>query len=746
MSRTLETYLKVNDQFSGVFKSMANGLNVVINQFEKLATSSHKGLDPKSIQLAKNELAKATAGFQQLGQQIDKNTQKQNKFNSSVGGAWGKVKSLIGAYAGFQTGKSLIGASDTYSNNTARLNLMNDGLQTTAQLQQKIYEASQRTSSSFSDMTNTVAKLGLTASHAFSNNDEMVQFAELMQKQFAIAGTGTAERSSALYQLTQAMGAGKLQGDEFRSIMENAPMLAKTIADHMNIPITKLKEMSSEGIITSDIIKNALLGSATEINKKYSELPLKFSDLWQQCVNKINMGLEPLYKRLSSIFNNKSFQAFLDSMVNGFLTLCYIGTDFFNVLVNIFSVVYDNWDYVQAILIGIATVYLPTIISMLWTKAKAIWSCVAGWLILNWHIVLIALAIAGVVLLAQKLGITFGQVCGFICGAIMFVGAVIYNIVNGILNVFSMLFQFIAICLAWVIDKVIAGCIGIYNFFSGCCQWIAEACGWLKDTMGIMFDNIRIFWSNLWISAQQMFYKFINSIVSGLSKIATPIKALAKLFGINLGGAFDNMKAGLDNKISELEGKKKEYLKTTSFKEAVGSVDWHTKQYDSGFSFKEALGKIETKTFDYANLYGSYMKGYNWGNEKGSKLSAGVKDMFKDFKNLIPSAENQGLADKLGTVGGFSTPLDKTNDLLKDIANNTAGTNNTLMRNNEDMSYLRDIAERNAINNITNTRHIKLEMTNNNSISSKLDMDEVVNYIGEKIYSLASVSGEGVSY
>lgn len=199
--------------------------------------------------------------------------------------------------------------SDQMAQIRSRINLINDGSQTTVEIMDKIYAASQRSRGGYLEMAGSVAKLNMLAKDAFSSNDEAIFFVEQLNKQFKISCASVEEATSAMYQLTQAMASGKLQGDEFRSIMENAPMLAQSIAQEMGMSVGQLKELSSQGLITADIIKNALYGSAEETNQKFAEIPMTFADIGQSIQNQFIQAFTPVLEQLASITSSGEFMA-----------------------------------------------------------------------------------------------------------------------------------------------------------------------------------------------------------------------------------------------------------------------------------------------------------------------------------------------------------------------------------------------------------------------------------------------------
>ena len=264
---------------------------------------------PKSVAEASNRVAKEAAGIRAEIRSIVSQMNKGMQFAGAVTGIGfvaDKIKDV--AVAATQT-------ADELTSIRSRINLINDGSQTTAQIMEKVYDAAQRSRGSYTDMADSVAKLNMLAKDAFSSNDEAIAFVEQLNKQFKISGASVQEASAAMYQLTQAMAAGKLQGDEFHSIMENAPLLAQSIANEMGLTVGQLKEMSSQGLITSDIIKEALFNSAEETNAKFAEIPMTFAEVGQSIQNELIQAFQPVLEQISSIPQSGEFQALSEGVV-----------------------------------------------------------------------------------------------------------------------------------------------------------------------------------------------------------------------------------------------------------------------------------------------------------------------------------------------------------------------------------------------------------------------------------------------
>ena len=253
----------------------------------------------------------------------------QKVFGVEIPGLMNAAKSgavFAGAAMGIEaTGRALkdmavsaVKTTDQLTQSRARIDLINDGSQSTAEIMDKVFSAANRSRGSFLDMADSVAKLNLLAKDAFTSNDEAIYFVEQLNKQFKIAGAGVQETTSAMYQLTQAMAAGKLQGDEFRSIMENAPMLAQSIAQEMGLSVGQLKEMSSQGLITADIIKNALFNSAEETNAKFAEIPMTFQDIGTKLQNDLIAAFQPVMEELGNMTSSDAFMSVLNELAFSF--------------------------------------------------------------------------------------------------------------------------------------------------------------------------------------------------------------------------------------------------------------------------------------------------------------------------------------------------------------------------------------------------------------------------------------------
>ena len=303
---TIRTAIQVDDRMSGAFRAMNNALNIVINSFLDLQDATHNAVDVSSIQAARTELARAEATLNQVESNIQNATQNQRQFNDSIGDANPQANNLLSKFKQIATTiggiiglKKVMDLSDQVSQTTARLSLMNDGQQTTVELQKMIFESAQRTRGEYQATASTVARLGITAKDAFSSNAETVAFAEQLNKHFVIGGANASEMAAVSLQISQALGSGVLRGDELNSVFEQAPTIIETIAEYLKVPIGTIREMASDGEITAQIVKNAMLSAAEETNAKFESIPITFGQAMTTIKNDLLMTFEPILQTIS---------------------------------------------------------------------------------------------------------------------------------------------------------------------------------------------------------------------------------------------------------------------------------------------------------------------------------------------------------------------------------------------------------------------------------------------------------------
>ncbi|EQJ42130.1 tape measure domain protein [Clostridioides difficile P23] len=772
------------------FRNMTTSINTTINSLERLQQRLHNPLNTGGIQASQQSLNNIENILTRIEQKIGRNTNEQENFNNKIkqGSEAGsllvsKLKSLAGIYIGIRGIESITKAADTIASTKARLNLMNDGLQTTEQLNKMIYLSAQSARASYADTAAQVAKLGILAGDAFGSSAEVIKFTELMNKAFVIGGTSANEASAAMYQLTQAMGAGKLQGDEFRSIMENAPLLATKIADAMGKTKDQLKELSSSGAITADVIRNALFKASDEIEKKFASMPVTFSQaltmmkndaymIFGQTLGKISGALQSvrfseivvsirnvmiaissnIYDTLNIIKNILNSE-FFSNLVQGFTFCAVVITkslgSIVNTALNIVNIFAQNWSIIKPIVFGVASVFilfrgvlLATKIATIgnvianvahaassslsalmtniqaaalmrsngatlsatiatWGLNAALLACPITWVVLGIlaFVVVVFVAVAAV----NKFAGTSLTALGVIVGAVFAAVAAIQNV------------------MIWLLNGCIAVNEGITNGWNQCVylmkQAIAKGVIFIIEKMASLNNSVN----NAGNALGKAFIDGANIAIRGVNKL---IDLINKIPGINIG------------KVGE-----------ATFTPVKADNSYIKQQIDSLNRWVgDAPEKVKLERMGYKDIGAAFQKG----NALGTKWQNAITDKFKDTfdinKMLEDAKKKLGLDDlwnkqnPLNNLGGFGGDLGKN---VKDTAGNTAKMAKTMDKSQEDLKYLRDIAEQETINRFTGV-NIKIDMNNTNNISKDTDVDGIVNVLTEKLNDAMVVSAEGI--
>lgn len=700
--------LVLNDGMTPTLRKINKAMSGVLNSFEAVQRASGKGFSQSMLnnfQQARRSITEVDAALDEMEQGYKNCSSGQDELNrrinagtSAAGGLLGKVKSIASAYLGMRAVKGIVTLSDDITQTTARLGMMNDGLQTTAELQNYVFQAAQNSRGSYLDMAASVAKLGNNAGDAFRSTKEIVKFAELTQKQFAIAGASTTEANNAMLQLTQALGSGVLRGDELNSIFDQAPNLIKTIADYMGVGIGQIRSMASEGQITADIVKNAMLSSADEIDAKFNQMPKTWSQLWTSMKNDGIKALEPVLAKVNQLANSERVQNTINGLLRGFSAMAFVLAQVFDGVCAVYNFVADNWSWIAPIIGGIVTallLYKGAVLAIMAVETisaavkgvlaaatmlqsgktlaataaqyglnAALWACPLTWILLI--IIAVIAAIYAVVAAINKVTGSTISATGIIFGAVCFLLAGIWNTVIGTING---IIQFL-----WTnfVEPWISIVEWVLNVFNGGFNSFGDA---VKSLLG----NI-ISW-------------FLS-----LGKIVT--KIIDAIFGTN-------WTAGL-----------------TSLQDSV--LSWG--KNENAITLSREAPTIESMTGGKVGRW-EYGDAWNTGYSAGESVDAAVGN-FLDFSNLTSDA---GLNDYIGY-----------GDTLGDIADATGDTANNTSKSSEELSYLRDIAEKEAINRFT-TAEIKVDMTGmTNRIDSDMDLDGVISYLTDGVAEALATAGEGV--
>lgn len=646
---------------------------------------------------------------------IRDNVDEQGRFNREIEEGTNEANSLmqtikgaVAAYATIQTLSAALNLSDQLTSTTARMNLMNDGLQTTQDLQNMIYLSAERARGSYQATADAVSKLGLMAGDAFGSSQEIIAFMEQVNKQFTIAGTEAASVDAAMLQLTQAMASGVLRGEELNSIFEQAPTIIQTIADYLDVPIGSIREMAAEGQITADIVKSAMFAAADETNAKFESMPKTFSQIWTSFQNTALMAFQPVLQRMNEIANSEAFQTFVNNAIEGLYLVAGIALEIFDLLVGVAGVVADNWSWLSPIIYGVAAalaVYYGWLLltkgaemamaavhgivavakgimaaaTMLVTGATwaettaqyglnaAMYACPIVWIIIL-IIALIALFYAAVAAVNKFAG-TSVSATGIICGAFMVALAFIGNIFVALWNL--------------VVDVFVL----IYNLVATVANFIGNV---FTDPIGAIC---------------RLFFDLADTVLGILQALASAIDAI---FGSNLAGSVQGWRDSLGGWVDDTFGKGEEVMaKMNADDMKLGRFEYG-EAWDAGYSFGEGIDQ-SIANFDPSSL----------------------------FDTNVPGADDYANLGSYGSgIGGIGSGVD-------DIAGNTGKIADSMDITEEDLKYLRDIAEQEAVNRFT-TAEITIEQTNHNTVSGKMDLDGIVSGLTDAANEAVDKIAEGV--
>lgn len=410
------------------------------------------------------EMAKATT---QAADASERAVMYQERVNASMrrgaSAAYGlenRLLSLAKAYAGLRTAQQFVGMTDAFTQTNARLDRMNDGLQTTAELQKMVYQAAQRSRGAYQETADLVSKLGTMAPDAFSSSGELVAFAEQLNKQFALAGTSTQGAQAAMLQLTQAMSSGVLRGEELNSVLEQAPTITQAIAKYLDVNIGQLREMASEGAITADVVKAALFSAAEETNAAFESVPLTFSQAWTMAGNAATRALEPAMKRLNDLLNSELGQNAVNGLIAGFELLGRVAAGAVDLLAAGAQWVADNWDFVSAVLQFAAGAFLAlAAVSVMSAAASA-----GAWAVAHWPLLLLIAVVGSAVMAMYAMGMTSEEVFAKIgagAGALYVLG---HNLIASGWNLIASFTEFFALAFSGKIEAVAVLFQGLFNF------------------------------------------------------------------------------------------------------------------------------------------------------------------------------------------------------------------------------------------------------------------------------------------
>ena len=315
---------------------MADLRSLIFSVGFKGNTSAVTAMDSATDKL-KASMAGAASSTQNASSSMKTFGGAASNAESGISGLTSKIMGVVTAIGLVAGAKAAMDLSDTYSQTSSRINLMNDGLQTNAELQEKMYSAALDTHTAYQDTASAVASLGITASSAFSSSGEIVDFVSQLNKQFKIGGTSIEGQSAATLQLTQAMASGVLRGDELNSIYENAPTLIQSMADYMGVPVEQMRGLAEQGLITTDVIKNGVLGAAEKTNEQFKTMGTTFGQVWTDFKTRATMAFQPAIEKMNELSNSEGFKAFMDNTINSLATMGPALVGFVSGIVDLFN-------------------------------------------------------------------------------------------------------------------------------------------------------------------------------------------------------------------------------------------------------------------------------------------------------------------------------------------------------------------------------------------------------------------------
>jgi tape measure domain-containing protein len=620
----LQTSIRLNDEMSSRLEHIANQMNRVLRS-ANMVNIATQNMIPISVT---SNINRATIAIDRAGFEAEQSARQQEQYNRSMlnasGGASklvGVLKGVIGAYAGIQGIRVGMNAIDNYINQTSRLNMINDGLQTQKDLQDMIYNSAERSRASYGDTLNTVAKLGLLAKDAFSSNQETVRFAELMNKSFKVGGASIQEQTNGMYQLTQALASGKLQGDEFRSITENAPMIAQAIAKYTGKSMGSLKELSSQGAITAEIIKGAMFASADDIENKFKTIPKTFGDIFTSMKNRATRAFAQVMKRVNDLINTERFEQFINNITQGFIAIANMAMNLLDVIVPVINFMADNWGLIS---LGIGAVI----------------GAFAG--------LKIAIDLAK---LAQ-LGLNFA----LLKSPLLWIVALIGIVVAALIYWRNELGSWSAVYLKWC-DIV------LYNF-----------------------DKVALY-----------FRSNINDILTTYDKLDMGVSKIS----VSIIDAFGDMKVKVIKSFQDMVN------------DALGNLNWFISQLNKIPSVN--IEPLKLATFgDNAvvnnqiekNLRAEGLRAMKTANiqkeyDRSQEILWRTQLMESDHAGRLETIKLWKQDAKMNDPLANAFDLSNIEKLLAGISDNTGNMSESLEINGEDLQLMRDIAERNAIINLT---------------------------------------------
>ena len=695
-------------------------LRMQLNQAIQEQNSLNQAMQNMDVSAANDAYLRLSQTVGNTERYIRDNVDEQGRFNQEVSAGTQQaneltnaIKRAVAAYISIQSVGKALNISDELVQTTSRLNMMNDGVQTTAELVNMVYAAAQDARGSFSQMADVVARFGNNAKDAFSSSEEVVAFADLIQKQMTIAGASTQEAANAELQLSQALGSGVLRGDELNSIFEQAPNLIQNIADYLDVPIGKIREMAADGELSADVVKAAIFSAADDINSKFNEMPMTWGQIWQSMQNTALIAFQPVLQRLNDLANSEAFQTFIQGAIEAMATLANILLNIFELVGTVGGFIADNWSVISPIIYGVIA-------------ALAVYAAYLG-IVKGIEIASAAATAIHSVAMSAKIGVMAaltGQTMAATAAQMGYNGALYAcPVVWIIVLIIALIAVIMAVCSA--IAKmtgiansgfgVITGGVNVViQFFKNLGLTVANIALGIGNAIAALASNMMTAFHNAICNVQSWFYNLLSTALSVIEGICAALNKLpfVEFDYSGISSAADDYAA----KASEAAGNKEDYQSISD-------------AFNEGFTTFDA--------FQDGWASDAFNAGAAWGDGIADKVSNfSLSDVFGQTD--IPNVGNytSGFNDAIANSG--------VGDSIGNIDDNTGKIKDSLDVTEEDLKYLRDIAEQEAINRFT-TAEINVDMSGmQNTVNSGDDIDGFMTKLTDSVNEAVDNMTEGV--
>ena len=641
-----------------------------------------------------------------FNQEISAGTQQANELTNTI-------KRAVAAYVSIQSVGKALNISDELATTTARLDLMNDNLQSTQELTNMVYAAAQDARGSFGDMASNVAKLGTLAGDAFSSSAEIVAFANQLNKQMKLSGASTEEASSAMLQLTQSLAKGTLNGDELTSVMENGSMVIQTIADYMGVTQGEIKDLAADGQVTSDIIIAAMLGAADETNAAFATLPLTWSDIWQNIKNAALVAFQPVLQRINDFANSTVVQNFANGVIEAMAVISNVVLNIFDLIGTVGGFIADNWSIISPIIYGVI-------------GALAVYAAYLG-IVKAIELASAAATAIHSVAMSAKIGVMAaltGQTMAATAAQMGYNGALYACPVVWIIMLLIALIAIIfAVCnaiakMTGVANSgfgVITGGVNVViQFFKNLGLTVANLALGIGNAIAALASNMMTAFHNAICSVQSWFYNLLSTALSVIEGICSALNKLpfVEFDYSGISSAADDYAA----KASEAAGNKEDYQSISdAFNEGFTTFDafqdgWASDAFNAGAAWGDGIAD-KVSNFSLSDVF-------------GQTDIPNVGDYTSGFNDAIA---NSGVGDSIGNID-----------------DNTGKIKDSLEVSEDELKYLRDIAEQEAINRFT-TAEINVDMSGmQNTVNSGDDIDGFMTKLTDSVNEAVDNMTEGV--